>query len=448
MGGYFSSKHRSEVASYLREIFDASFWKQARAEAAEDGWRWTLPMLAMTWIAFVLVDRRALMDRFAVAREWIAGVFEKRRRPGKTYQGFASASRVRAETLLQPMSEKLRQISVPFLERRKQRIVAIDGSRSRVPHTMENARAFGQTTIKDRADSAPQLLIVAAVEITQRLLWDWVVSGGNASEPELAARIIERLPEDTLVVKDAGTVSYHWIREVLGGGRHLLMRVAGNFHFWAEKIGATRENGGQIWIWPVEHPSHSPLRLRLIRCCVPHKKGRKKKSCRKTHREIYLLTDLDEHALSDREAGQIYAKRWGASEIGFRSFKQTLGKTTLLSRGPEMALLECQFSLLGMQLLSVLQLQSTRSADRLSSLAQTWRVWRRAIERGLHRSILKRLLSLCLIDNYRRTSQKSRRRPPQQKREYATTPPHLRKLTFQVKQRWRQHFQDPFMLNC
>ena len=41
---------------------------------------------------------------------------------------------------------------------------------------------------------------------------------------------------------------------------------------------------------------------------------------------MYLVTDLTKTQLSDRQAAEIYAARWGI-ELFFRTFKQTFGST-------------------------------------------------------------------------------------------------------------------------
>jgi hypothetical protein len=314
-----------------------------------------------------------------------------------------------------------------------------------LPHTQANVDKFGQTRIKGRADSAPQLLAVTAVSLQTGLLQDWEIAGGNASEPELAAAIIKRLPPEALVVKDAGKVSYTWFKELLESGRHILMRVGADFNLWAEQLNATLCEGGAVWLYPASAGKQAPLRLRLIAVSVPRKK---RKGTKQRLRIIYLLTDLSEAELSDREAGRLYRLRWRASEIGFRAFKQTLGHTNLLGRTPEIALQECHFALLGLQLLSLLALGATaKTVIGWQSVAQAWRAWRKAIWQGLNYEALRMLLAHCRVDSYHRHSAKSRRRAPQQKRKHDLSPPKLRKLTKEIKDQWINNFGEIFAFN-
>lgn len=433
-------EHRPELMDCLRKFYDASFWRQVRAQNQKAAARWSPPMLALSWLAFALSEQRTLSDRFEAVREWLVAVFSKRRRPGKSYQGFIDASRKNAANLLLPLSAKMREVASARLRLndRQRPAFAIDGSKVRVPHTCENVAAFGRTQVKGRTESGPQLLVVAAVELESRIMWDWEVAGGKASEPGLAAQIIARLPPGALIIKDAGIVGYPWLNNVLAGGRHILMRAGGNFHLWVEQTGAVLTEGGEVWLWPDNNRAQPPLRLRLIKRVILHKK----KKGRKREQFIYLLTNLSHAELSDREAGKLYYKRWAASEIGFRGFKQTLDRNALLSRTPEMALLECKFSLLGMQLLGVLQRQAGTRNGEQASLAQTWRVWRQAMVYGIAGNRLEHVLSACVLDRYRRRKPKTRRRAPQQKHDYALNPPRLRRITKAIKQRWYKSFPN------
>jgi hypothetical protein len=287
------------------------------------------------------------------------------------------------------------------------------------------------------------------VSLQTGLLQDWEIAGGNDSEPELIATIIKRLPPKALVVKDAGAVGYQWFKELLAGGRHILMRVGANFHVWAAQVGVSRCEGGMVGLYPNRVGQQPPLRFRLIAVRVPRQKRKDPKSRNeKRFKIIYLLTDLSTAELSDREAGRLYRLRWRASEIGFRSFKQTLGHTALLARTPKLALRECHFALLGLQLLTLLALWASPMADKhRPSVAQAWRTWRKALRWNLTYKVLWALLAKCTLDNYHRRKAKNRRRAPQKKRFDKICPPKFRKLTNEIKARWTRTFGVTFAFN-
>jgi IS4 transposase len=77
------------------------------------------------------------------------------------------------------------------------------------------------------------------------------------------------------------------------------------------------------------------VRLRLIVVQEEHKQP------------VYLVTSvLDEADLSDHEASEIYALRWGI-EVFFRTTKQTMQHHVMRSRTPKTCYLEGSFPVSG-----------------------------------------------------------------------------------------------------
>ena len=61
---------------------------------------------------------------------------------------------------------------------------------------------------------------------------------------------------------------------------------------------------------------------------------------------VYLVTDLPQSRLSNRQVTTLYRARWGV-EVFFRTFKQTFGCRKLRSRAARNAQLELEWSLIG-----------------------------------------------------------------------------------------------------
>src|SRR6185369_2541598 len=109
---------------------------------------------------------------------------------------------------------------------------------------------------------------------------------------------------------------------------------------------------GLVYLWPdaARKKKQQPLTLRLITLS----------DCR--NRRIHLLTDvLDEKLLGDRQAGEIYRRRWGV-ELIFRSLKQTMGKRKLRCDSPDHAAVELDWSVMALWLLGLLTLERTLQA--------------------------------------------------------------------------------------
>ena len=100
--------------------------------------------------------------------------------------------------------------------------------------------------------------------------------------------------------------------------------------------------------------------------------------------DVYLVTNvLKDKSLTRRQAGEIYRRRWGI-EIQFRSLKQTFGRTKLRSRTPERAIVELQWSLIGLwmiQLLAHKEQAKARDPDRQTSIATVLRIVRHMMHR-------------------------------------------------------------------
>lgn len=98
-------------------------------------------------------------------------------------------------------------------------------------------------------------------------------------------------------------------------------------------------------------------------------------------RPVYLATSaFDPEALSDEEAGELYAARWGV-EVFCRTAKQTMERQVLRGRTPENCYLELTWTVLGVWLLELtaaLRLAAAGHDPREVSTAQARTVARRA----------------------------------------------------------------------
>lgn len=134
---------------------------------------------------------------------------------------------------------------------------------------------------------------------------------------------------------------------------------------------------------------------------------------------MYVVTNvLNRKALSDRQAAKLYRLRWGV-ELQFRSYKQTFGRGTLRSRTPQRAVVELDWSLLGLwiiQLFAVKEQLAIGSPPERSSVALAVSV----VQDAMHPwpgeicppGRLRDRLSAAVKDQYHRTSSKRARYRP------------------------------------
>ena len=152
------------------------------------------------------------------------------------------------------------------------------------------------------------------------------------------------------------------------------------------------------------------------------------------NRRIDLLTNvLDEKVLPDATALTLYQRRWGV-EVIYRSLKQTMGKRKLRCDAPANAVVELQWSVMGLWLLGLMSV--SRIVERGErpgnwSVAASLRVVRRVMDGMLRRGLrlaqsLSEALGEAVKDDYLRTGSKQSRHWPDKKKESPPGPPRAR----------------------
>lgn len=355
------------------------------------------------------------------------------RRLGRTYNGLVKALVRQSEAVLPVLKADLRRQTRQALRRMENTcgwtLLAVDGSKADLPRTLSHEEHFG---IADNG-KCPQAFITAIVEVHTKLLWDWRVDRGNASEKDHLVEMTAELPTHSLLLADGNFVGYRVWRALAHKGRDFLIRVGGNVSLlqklWPE---AAIENKGDIvYAWP-KSMRHTcpPLRLRLI-------KVGKGESC------VHLLTNvLQRGRLSHKMAGKIYRWRWGA-EIFYRAFKRTLGFVKLKSRTGTRGRVELEWALLGcwiMILMGIDAMTRRKVNPRQLSPAGLLAVVRKSLWHARPgpdaAQRLRGLLARCVRDGYRRHSSKASRHRPKTKntpKHHQLKPPKIRDATVQER---------------
>ena len=76
-----------------------------------------------------------------------------------------------------------------------------------------------------RAGGYPLVRVVGLCEVGTHALIDWVVRGYRRSEPDLARRLLRRVPADSLLLADRNFHSFALWQVAQTGGYELLIRV-------------------------------------------------------------------------------------------------------------------------------------------------------------------------------------------------------------------------------
>ena len=392
---------------------------------------WSFSRLIALAVLWVWSDQSKLTDAFEDARNLSMNIFGQVAL--RSYQGMTEAlvnwSGRLVPILWQRLHQLMQEVSGPYWRVGKWLPLACDGSRFSTPRTIDNERAFGiknygkgKTTKsrtkwknKNKRTKAlghtikPQIWLTMIWHMGLKMPWCWKTGPSNASERNHLTNFLEsqKFPENTLFCCDAGFTGYELWNSIIRSGHQFLIRVGSNVHLLG-KLATTRTYDDLVYLWPSEAARKKlpPLVLRLIKI-------------QNEHGTMYLVTSvLNTRYLSDRTAMQLYKLRWGI-ELQFRSVKQTFGRRKLRSRTADNAVIELEWSLVGIwfiQLLAVKEQLKLDSPPERSSVAMALRVIRNAMrswstEAPTQQSLSKKLAN-AIKDDYHRTSSKDARYKP------------------------------------
>ena len=318
--------------------------------------------------------------------------------------------------------------------------LAVDGSRTSTPRTKSNEAAFsaknygGSRKAKSRrkwrnkkrrskplaVGVTPQIWLTLVWHMGLGMPWCWKTGPSHASERHHFLDLLKWLifPKDTLFCCDAGFVGYDLWKAILDDGHQLLIRVGGNVRLLSG-LCRVRQSGDIVYLWPkdVARRGEPPLVLRLITFQGP--RGM-----------VYLVTSvLSEQDLTWKNAKDMYKMRWGI-ELQFRSLKQTFGRGKLRSRTADNALVELEWSLVGLWLIQLFAVkeqikigsppQCSSVACALAAIRDAMR-WQDSVVPTPH--AMAQRLAMAVKDKYtRHSSKKARHRTSGKDQPSATKP--------------------------
>jgi hypothetical protein len=398
-----------------------------------------LVVLAVMW---VWSDNATLTVAFAEAARWAASLFGSV--AIQSYQGLTGALVTWTPQLLPLLWERLHQRMEECGDGHwrvgRWLALAVDGSRISTPRTVANEKAFcaprygkGKTAKyrkKKRSGQRrrcrkpepvkPQIWTTLLWHLGLRLPWSWTNGPSTASERDHFRRMLQEqtFPALTLFCADAGFIGYELWKAIIDAGHSFLIRVGANVTL-LRQLGYVQEGDGIVYFWPDKAAKKHwpPLVLRLFE----FQAGR----CR-----MSVVTNiLDDRQLSVAQACELYKLRWGI-ELQFRTLKQTFGRRKLRSKTPERALVELDWSLLGLtmiQLFAVKERIELGEPPQHSSVAVAIRIIRELLDRRLEPSEpgadLSARLQDATTDRYqRKSSKKARYRPAYKDRPSAGKP--------------------------
>ena len=275
-------------------------------------------------------------------------------------------------------------------------------------------------------------------------LWDLPAGFGTAVYPvpvrgerELKIDLVEQAfhvlrPRGTLLVADAGYVSYELLTALQTAGLSFLLRLSSRAPLYVPDRSTLKHyREGLVYYWPVyvQEQGRGPIPCRLIR--VPAK-GQAK-------HDVWLLTNiLDPARLSAKTAAKFYRWRW-RNEGVFRIYKRTINKIKLSSRTVRLVHREAEASLLALQLLLAHADLALRPSHSAGEPAISPRKVLQTIRQELKGEVkpragsYRRRLEGCRAEAREQKSPKACREWPRRKPYQPPAPPKLHTLTDEQK---------------
>ena len=197
-------------------------------------------------------------------------------------------------------------------------LAAIDGTSFIMPRTASTSAAYGIRRKKSGEELShyPEARMVSAWDIERRLPLAWDLAGAAAKGGERAQmrKIIDDLPQNAVVVCDAGLPSRKILGAIHAGGRHIVVRmVAAEACAWKE-IGEFLNSGKKSAVVDIAIEHRGKLRTeryRLVR--RTYRRGRPMNGQKR--QRMVILTSLIDPTITDQQIIDIYRQRWTIETI-------------------------------------------------------------------------------------------------------------------------------------
>lgn len=353
-----------KLGDCVRQFLTPAVWKQVQNSMTRP-WRasrWRLQPLVMVLVVMTFACGDSQEERFECARAVVIALLPKRRRPGKTVQGFEKALTRLPMWVLRRVATALRRRLPEVLARRWTTggfvVLGCDGSRLECPRAAALEERMGQA---GKQDAAPTMWLTALVHLATGVPYSWRVGKGTASERDHLKHLLSVLPSAALVVCDAGYTGYELCAYMLKNSVDFLIRMSSTVTLYTlemQPLETYQEGIVYYWTDQARKAGLPALRLRLIR-----REGEKQGKCGKEKYDVWLLTSvLSARRLPAELAGHWYRWRW-ENEGFFRTYKRTLSMVKLRSRTVASIHREAEGSLLATQLLLAMTVESLPAAS-------------------------------------------------------------------------------------
>ena len=407
---------KSATARMLEEMLGRSIVKQVQFR---NDCLWTPRQFMNAAVLWALSEHGTLTERFHDAKRHSCRLFPEDNKCGGSYQAFRKMLLTWTSPLVVALMQSCRKAMLKHSKNDRWIVLGVDGTRLGVPYSEANELSLSAHRGTQENDT-PNVWLTMMWNVSAGLPWQWCVGPSNSSEREHLTRLVDELPERSLLTADAGFAGYEYWRQIIEAGHHFLIRVGSNTRLLKE---CRRAPENRVWLWPDQQAKSGepPIELRLV---VLHE----------TKTPVYLVTSvLNSSVLHDKHVGEIYRQRWGV-EVFFRDFKRTLNKHKLQSRTPEHVTTELNWSIVGLTLM-MLHAKGHQKVvcepTSRPSVSRCLKIFRRAVRTWYETfAEIAAEFRVSFTDTYQR--KRKQRRQPAQKRKHK--PPSM--PNFMVTPQW------------
>ena len=211
------------------------------------------------------------------------------------------------------------------------RLLAVDGSKIKLPESEEIRAQFGPSVKKPGQQGPPLALVSQCYDVLNGIIVDARIASSDSGERELARQHLEFVREDDLLLMDRGYRGYCFFRSILDTGADFCCRVTLTSCKAVEAFVASGKEQDILRLEPTAEAMKecrqlgldtSPLRVRAVRIELP------------SGETEVLLTSLVEEQLPAKLFGDLYAMRWGCEE-GYKHQKSAAEMENFSGRNAE-----------------------------------------------------------------------------------------------------------------
>ncbi len=198
------------------------------------------------------------------------------------------------------------------------RLLAIDGSKIRLPESRDVSDTFGTINITNGKDRQPigkpaHGLASVCYEVLNKIVIDSQLGKARAYEVDLAVLQLPATQSNDLLLLDRGYTSYRWLATCVQHQRHFVVRgSAGSFQLARQMLKGLGASSQVVNLTPSLTKRlaitllglPSSLRVRFVRVTLPNGEF-----------EVLVTNLLDEIQFPTSSFGQLYHLRWGVETL-------------------------------------------------------------------------------------------------------------------------------------